>query len=145
MPCERRRGSPSPGCRDSLVNSSTSRFVRISSFVNAINGFRKWTLCSVRALYVVFDVFRVGGDHRAVVVVSCFRGFVALVRNARIENVRSVPGGSAIRHDRARALPGSIRIRSGSIQYQVRRSFSWTVGTERRGNLSSLKKTAQNG
>ena len=37
--------------------------------------------------YVVFDVFRVGCDHRAVVVISCFRGFVALVRNARIENV----------------------------------------------------------
>ena len=40
-----------------------------------------------QGFYVVFDVFRVGCDHRAVVVISCFRGFVALVRNARIENV----------------------------------------------------------
>ena len=37
--------------------------------------------------HIVFDVFRVGCDHRAVVVISRFRGFVALVRNARIENV----------------------------------------------------------
>ena len=40
-----------------------------------------------QGFYVVFDVFRVGCDHRAVVVISCFRGFVALVGNARIENV----------------------------------------------------------
>ena len=50
--------------------------------------------------HIVFDVFCVGGNHRAVVVVACLRCLVALVRNARIEDIAHTltdqPGNMAV-------------------------------------------------
>ena len=44
-----------------------------------------------QGFYVVFDVFRVGCDHRAVVVVSGTRNLFPLVRNTRIEDKLFIP------------------------------------------------------
>ena len=40
-----------------------------------------------QALDVIFNIFRIGGDDRAVVVVACLRKLGALIRDARVENV----------------------------------------------------------
>lgn len=36
-----------------------------------------------QALDVIFDIFRIGGDDRAIVVVACLRKLGALIRDAR--------------------------------------------------------------
>ena len=37
-------------------------------------------------LYVVLDIFRIGGDHGAVIVVACLRAFIALIGDAGVED-----------------------------------------------------------
>ena len=37
-------------------------------------------------LHVIFNVFRIGGDHGAVVVVACVRAFIALIGDAGVED-----------------------------------------------------------
>ena len=40
----------------------------------------------MKLVHIVFDVFRIGSDNRAVVMVYCIRELVALIGNAGIEN-----------------------------------------------------------
>ena len=51
-------------------NAFFSPLVRtVSRFVNAMNGFTKSDMLGAQLVNVIFDVLRVGGDDRAVVVV----------------------------------------------------------------------------
>ena len=74
-----------------------------------------------QTLDVIFDIFRIGGDDRAIVVVACLRKLGALIRDARVENVFDAFFYQATRRVRVRALPDSIPIHSGWIRYRARR------------------------
>ena len=49
-------------------------------------GIHEVDMVVVEAFHVVFDVLRIGGDHGAVIVVACIRGFVPLIGDAGVED-----------------------------------------------------------
>ena len=49
-------------------------------------GVHKANLFLFQGFYVIFNVFRIGGDHGAVIMVSGLRAFVAFIGDAGIED-----------------------------------------------------------
>ncbi len=84
-------------------------------------------------VHVVLDVFRVGCDHRAVVVVSCFRELVALVRNARIEDVRQPWRISHVDMTVREFCRVALGLTRDGLDTQLVDLSSWMSGTARRG------------
>ena len=99
---------------------------------------------SLKLVHIVLDIFRIGGNDRAVVVVDCIRELVALVRDTRVEDelhtVTDQPGHMSV---------GKL----GRIAF----GFTWDglntqlvdltveVGESTTWYFSSVKKVYQNG
>ena len=107
-------------------NSSVRRLCNdLFRLVRARNGFIKVMDRIVKLVHIVFDIFCIRGNDRAVVVVDCIREFISLVRNTRVENEFHTIVESARSHVRGQAWPDSTRTRLEWIQCPAHKSFWW--------------------
>ena len=60
--------------------------LKISSFANDMNGLYEFYFSGCNVIYVVFDIFCIRSNNRAVVVIACIRELFALIRDTWIED-----------------------------------------------------------